>query len=1327
VERYKLTKDNVKINLRLQILVFKQNNQNVVPFLNRVYFYARTLFYILFQMRFKSFILFLIIWVANFSYSQKKISFEIHWENPVEITRDGKVIVIPVLKDQSLNNGVLQYFNTVPLSNDKFKMVLSEVQTAPALTEEINYLKSNNISVSDTLEGEYKVTKGGNDAFAVVSVLPFIRQGKTIRRISKLTFDLQVTVTNDYQKDFVSTSVLNDGSGIWYKISVREDGIYKIDKAFLESCGISTEGLSSSSIHIFGNGDGRLPENNNVSRTDDLAQNAIFMYDGGDGTFDDGDYLLFYGWGPDRLYANGLSSLDQDRHIYSDISCYFINIHSGTPSLLVSSIPQSSLTETHLIDSYSYYDKHELDQVSLVGGGQRWYGELFDTDLERTFNFSVPDIELSSPASFSVSIATNATNSAGTEQRYSVNGTSYHSSLLPSVSADYVRNVKSFDVPGPSSTLSFKVNITRNNPNVLVYLDRIALNARRKLKFYSSQFNFRDLQSVGAGNVGKFEISSFPANGFVWDVTDRHIPKLIEGSLSSGVYTFVQEIDSLREFAVSNGFSYFLPEKVGDVSYQNLHGLDNAELLIVSHRNFISQAERLADLHRSEGLTVNVVNLDQVYNEFSSGIQDPTAIKMIAKMFYDRSLLDPTNGIKNLLLFGDGTYDPKNRVANNNYFIPTFQLLNSENHIAAMVTDDYYGMLSDDDAISPSDLQDIGVGRLLISDLLTAKQQVDKIEHYMKNGSALFPNASTCTTDALTVGNTFGDWRLKYVQIADDEETGYFVVNDTEPQFEHVKANHPDMNCDKLYTDAYMQVTTAGGQRYPDVYDGITNRIERGALVVNYVGHGGEVGLAEERIVTVPQIQSWNNIDRLNVFVSATCEFTKYDDPARVSAGEWASLNPTGGAIALMTTTRSVFFGVNTITGKRFFETVFTLDSNNEPLSFGEIMRLTKNAAGSSDNKRSFTLIGDPALKLAMPRLKIMTDSINGLDPSIEMDTIRALSKVTIKGHVEDQSGMVLNGFNGILAPSVFDKPKVQNTLGQDSDSPVIPFEIQRNIVYKGQASINNGYFEFSFVVPKDINLSYGQGKISYYGDNDQTDASGSDIRFFIGGIDPNGVNDNQGPTIELFLNDESFVDGGLSDETPILLANVFDENGVNTVGNGIGHDVTALIDGESSNPYVLNDYYKSDVDSYQSGSIRYQLPTLSSGAHTLTLKVWDVNNNSSEKTIDFVVQEKTEISLEHVLNYPNPFTTHTEFYFEHNQACDQMEVQLQIMTVSGKLVKTINQYVHTEGFRSAGIPWDGKDDFGDQLAKGVYVYRLSVKTPDGEKAEKLEKLVLLK
>jgi len=1273
-------------------------------------------------------ITFSLIGFASFS-QDRIIELSVPWLQPETIEFEGVSIIVPSIKDQSLDNGKPIFYFTEKLKSSNAELVLKSIQTTSALSEEIAFISKMGFEVGDKLTGDYKVTQAGIENFAVFYIFPFIRENGIVRRISTMSFELKSKPSSiQVNKDFATSSVLKEGSGTWYKISVKQDGIFKIDKAFLEACGISTLGLNPNHINIYGNGEGKLPELNLIYRNDDLAKNAIYIEGDGDGSFDDTDYILFYGWGPHRWFANGTSIYSQERNIYSDVSVYFLNINASDAPLRISNVVSLNTPETDTVTSYSFMDSHEIDQVSLVKGGQRWYGELFDTELERTFPFVVPNIQSASPANFRTSIGTNARSSVGTQQIYSVNSVQIDASVLPAVSADWARSEKSLNYTNPTSNLAFKISIIRNTPNVLTYLDRIILNARRSLIFYNGQFNFSDLNSVGAGNISDFKLSSLPSNGFVWDLTDRHSPKRVIGSFNGSVFEFRLTTDTIRQFVASNNLNFYIPERIGSIGYQNLHELPQAELIIVTHKSFISQANRLAELHRSEGLTVNVATTEEIFNEFSSGMVDATAIRMFAKMFFDRGLIDPTNRIEHLLLFGDGTYDPKNRVSNNNYFVPTYQFLESENHISALVTDDYFGLMSDSDAIGATDLVDIGVGRLLVSDATTGRQQVDKIEHYMKNGSTLYASSSTASCGEVgTNTTTFGDWRLNYVQIADDEEGGYFINQDCEPQYKYVTLNHPEMNCDKLYTDAYTQVTSAGGQRYPDVFEAITNRVNRGALVINYVGHGGEVGLAEERVVTIPQIQSWTNINRMHIFVSSTCEFTKYDDPSRMSAGEWASLNPTGGAIALMTTTRSVYFGVNTITGRRFYETVFSRDVNNLPLSFGEIMRLTKNASGSSDNKRSFTLIGDPALKIALPRMRVVTDSINGLDPTIEMDTLRALSKVTIKGHLEDFDGNPLSTFNGVVSPSIFDKHKTQNTLGQDPNSPVISFEIQRNVVYKGKATVTNGAFEFSFVVPKDINLTYDFGKISYYADNGSFDAAGSDTSFYIGGIDPNGVNDVVGPEINLYLNDQAFVSGGITDETPILIAKLFDDNGINTVGNGIGHDLMAIVDDETANPIVLNDYYTADMDTYQSGTVQYTMPTLTPGKHTLTLKVWDVNNNSSQETIDFIVQEKQDVVLDHVLNYPNPFTTRTEFFFEHNQVCNELETQIQIFTVAGRLVKTINESVSTQGFRSAGIAWDGKDDFGDQLAKGVYVYRLKVKTTDGQTAEKLEKLVLLR
>lgn len=1257
----------------------------------------------------------------------------ISWESPVQYQYGEEYFQVPNIKGQSLDGYCPNYFLKKKVAGGYGAIEIGGIVTQPATEADKKYIEQFHIVVPETVKADFKVTKEFGVKYAVVNLMPYIKENGQIRRI--ISFELEKIQESLVSKPFVpqlfKNSVLAPGSGEWYKISITEDGFYRIDRDFLQAMGVNVENLNPQHINIFGNGDGLLPMLNSAPRTDDLAKNAIQVVGGADGSFDAGDYIVFYGWGPHRWYANGTTDFYQERHIYSDVSNYFININPSETPLRVENIFNSTNPVTHTVTTYSDYRVYEQDYINLVGGGSRWYGELFDEGpgLTRTFSFSVPNIDASTPASFEVSMASSANSSSQTAQRYYINGTQLYDGLLPS-GVDYGRSTVSFEMTNPTTVMPLQIEVVRNSPDVLTYLDKITLNMRRELVFFSSDMQFRDLNSIGTGNVAEYQIQNVPQTGFVWDVSDRHRPWLVSGTNTSGTYTFTADADTLRTFAVSNGVNFLEPTAVGPVASQNLHGLPQADYLIVTHPNFVTEAQRLANLHRADGLTVHVVRTDQIYNEFSSGMQDATAIRSFAKMFYDRRAYTPGPKLKYLCLFGDGTYDPKNRVPNNNNFVLTFQFdqdNNSENHIAMMPSDDYFGILDDDEAISSSDLVDVSVGRMLVSNTQMAKELVDKVEHYMKNGSGIYSAANTncCSDDKYS--STFGDWRTTYTLIADDEESNYFLKFDVEPQYEYVTDTLPEMNCKKIYLDAYPQITTAGGERYPEVNEAIDSRMERGSLVVNYVGHGGEVGLAEERIMTVPMIQDWRNIDVMPLMVSATCEFTKFDDPDRVSAGEWASLNPFGAAIALMTTTRSVYFSVNTSIGQAFIREVFQRGDDLRPRTFGEIIQRTKNEVGGN-NKRSFTLIGDPALRLALPNFSVVTDSINGQDPALLTDTIKALSQVTVKGHIEDYNDQLISGFNGVLYPTVYDKPRTQTTLSNDgAESPPFDFETQTNKVYSGKASVTNGAFEFTFIVPKDINYSIDFGKISYYAENGTTDAFGYDTSFLIGGLDPNGIVDNEGPTIDLYINDESFVSGGITDETPILIADVFDENGINTVGNGVGHDIVAILDGETGNPLVLNDFYTADLDSYQSGQIRYNFSALEPGRHTLSLKVWDVNNNSSERSIEFVVQEQENIVLDHVLNYPNPFTTNTEFFFEHNQVCSQLDVQIQILTVAGNLVKTINETVQTQGFRSEGIAWNGLDDFGDQLAKGVYIYRLKVRTPEGEIAEKLEKLVILR
>ncbi|MEN9993586.1 MAG: hypothetical protein RL762_243 [Bacteroidota bacterium] len=1264
---------------------------------------------------------FLLKTISSFAQVQTIV---LDWTGIERITIGEEVYDVQTVKGFGLDNG--QPFYALQQKHGSIHQdveILNTVYEKLPKAQQLIYERLG-LAFSEKAHIEAKIVSESGQPLFSCYILPMRSVNGSLERLVQV--DYRFKVKPSFQaKDYVSSSVLGSTTGKWYRIAVNKDGIYKIDKAFLEACGFNTTNLNPAHIHIYGNGEGVIAEANSSPITDDLAQNAIMVSGEADGTFDANDYLLFYGWGAHRWELSGGNQYNQVRHPYSDQSYYYIYVGSDVAPLRIADASVIDAPADTLVSSYDYRDVYENDLENLVKGGQRWYGEEFDVNLSQNFNFTIGNVT-SDPIRFQVTYASNS-RTPGNQITLKNGAEIIGQMVMPHSGQYFQRSTLLCADSTPSSTLNLTLTVNRLNPNVVTYLDRILINAQRNLILAGSQLNFRVSKWNATANIASYQLGSVNASTFVWDVSNRHAPVRMGLSVQGNQGTFKTEA-GYKEMVVASGASYFTPDKVGGVSYQNLHQLALADYIMVSHPDFLSEANRLAELHRANGLTVHVVQPQAIYNEFSSGMQDPGAIRRFVKMFYDRaSLNDPAAKPKYLLLFGDGTYDPKNREPNNNNFLVTYQMLSSENATDAMVVDDFFGMLDDSEGMSAADMMDVGVGRIIASSSLQAKQMVDKIEHYMKNGSNFYPVTSSCCMGTQT-DKTFGDWRNQYLIMTDNREGGYFINTDAEPQYEVSKHLNPEINYNKLYMDAFPKVITAGGERFPAMTNAIDANIQRGVLVANYIGHGGEVGLAEERIVGIDLVNSWSNIHALHLFVSATCEFTRFDDPERVSAGEWLYLNPAGGAIAMLTTTRSVYFGVNSNIGIKLIERVFNRYPNGEAFEFGELARRTKNAASvSSSNKRSFTLIGDPALRLALPRYRIVTDSINGLDPQQQLDTLRALSKVKVKGHIEDYNGTVLNSWNGILTPTVFDKRKVQNTLGQDVDSPIISYEQQTNRIYRGQSSITNGYFEFEFVVPKDIALQIDFGKISYYGHNGQTDAQGFDTLFYVGGIDPNGVSDDQGPTVQLYMNQEGFVNGSVTDENPVLLAKVTDENGINTVGNGIGHDIVAVLDGQSAQPIVLNDFYAANLDAYQSGEVRYQFQNLSPGPHTLSLKVWDVNNNSSTSQIDFVVQAKEAPVLQHVLNYPNPFTTRTEFMFEHNQSCSSLDVQIQIFTVSGRLVKTIAQEVPTSGFRIAGLFWDGRDDFGDELARGTYLYRLRVQTPDGAYAEQTEKLVILK
>lgn len=1180
-------------------------------------------------------------------------------------------------------------------------------------------------------EVEISVGKSRGENFLIASYQPLINDAGEVKIIDEISVQIKATpnpTESDRAATFASTSVLSSGS--WYKIGVSRSGVHKIDQAFLTDMGVNTSSLNPNHINIYGNHVPKLPNLNSAYHPDDLLKNAIHIQGDGDGSFDASDYILFYATGPEDVIYNS-NDISASVNKIDSLAYYFIHIDASDSPKRVGTIGNSASASTHTVTKGNEYYLYEKNETNLLKSGDGWIGDHFDIELTKNLTFIFDQLSTADSIQLETQYASNQT-SGSSSLAVVINGTTVDNITSNTISAGgYVAAAvmdNEVKFKATSSTLNTVLTYSRTSPASQAWLDYMLFNYKRNLTVSSSQFHIRSLATVGVGNVVQYQVGNASSSLAVWEVTDPVNPKAVTGTLAGSSYSFKHDADSLRQYLAFQHNQALTPQFIKSISNQNLHALTQADYIIVTHSSLAAQANRLADLHRAQGLTVHVVEIQKVYNEFSGGMSDPVAIRWFMKMFYDRAGGDPAQLPQALCLFGDGTYDPLNRLPDNNYLIPTYNSVEAGNidFIASYTADDFYGILDDDEAISATDLMDIGVGRIPVTTIEEATDVVNKIEHYMNYGSSLYSSASGVECDAGSgYSSTFGDWRTRLVLMADDEDNGTFV-EDCETLSDSVENKFPEMNVIKLYLDAYQQVVTSGGQRYPDVEEAINQNMNKGALVFNYVGHGGETGLSLERVVTIPQIQSWTNVNNMPVFISATCEFSRFDDPGRVSAGEITLLSPYGGAVAMLTTTRLVYITVNTVMVQNLYSILFS-EENGKPLMLGEILRRTKNASsGSGDNIRSFSLLGDPALRLGKPQPLIVTDSLNGVSVTMPTDTLKALSKITISGHVEDLGGSLLSSYNGIVYPTVYDKKKIRQTLGQDPKSTIESFDSQTNIIYKGKATVKNGRFTFSFVVPKDIDYVYGSGKISYYSNNSVIDNYGYDTSVVVGGVDPNGITDNIGPQIDLYMNDQNFANGGLTDENPKFIAEITDENGINTTGNGIGHDITLIIDGNTADPIILNNFYEADLDTYQSGKVSYPLSDLEEGEHTAVFKVWDVNNNSSEATLDFVVVKEDQIGITHLLNYPNPFTTNTSFFFEHNQVCNSLQAQLEIFTVSGKLVKTIQRTVTTSGFRSEGIAWDGRDDFGDKLARGVYVYRLTIETPDGQKAEKIEKLVLL-
>jgi len=1160
--------------------------------------------------------------------------------------------------------------------------------------------------------------------FAFVSIPAYTTDpaSKEIRQVSgfTLTIDEQILVTSMSEKAGRNTGVTNSvlANGTWYKIAVSSTGLYKIDYNFLNSMGIDPSSIHIANFRVFGNGGNMLSEDNAVPRKNDLAENAIWAYDAnGNGVFDKEDYVVFYAVGPLEWDKDSLNqSFTHQTNIYENNAYYFLTFDQGAGLRVQDqgSVPVGNET----ITDFNAYMLHEQELVNLGPFGREWLGEQFSNNpgqqLSQSFNFNLGPT--TSAVDFKIAVATQSS-SGGDVFNFSLNGQPAFGSLAFGISntgssaSIYLEQLQESKL---NVTGNAAININYQPTNSTGYLDFIEVNYRRALTLTDNQMTFRDWNSVGMGKIATYQIQSAAGGIQVWDVTNPQIPVKMKGTLSSSTYSFTQDAQELHEFVAMNNTNLSTPTYIEQVSNQNLHGPGQVDFIIVAYPGFLNAANSLADYHRqTDNMRVIVATTAQVYNEFSSGSQDISAIRDFAKMFYDRAGTDTSQMPKYLLLFGGASYDYKNRITNNTDFVPTYESPLSNDPINSLASDDFFAILDDNENIENPSLinaMDIGVGRFPVATDEEAISVVNKLENY-KSPSSL------------------GPWRLSSTLVADNEDDAGTHMADEELAGSTINSSTDLYNYTKVYEDALPFVSTPGGERCPQANQDIDGQVFKGTFLLNYTGHGNTEVWSSERILTQADYDNWNNINALPFVITATCDFGQFDNPAYVSAGQALAIRNNGGVIAALTTTQESYESGNVAIDTKYLNAQFT-PTNNGWNTFGEALRKGKNAVifspGGADisNLRKFVLFGDPALTPDFPAHSISIDSVKDAATLLPTSTVSALGSYVIYGSVTDGSGTLLNNFNGLLSVTIYDKPVTFDVITKATGRNA-QFQVQDNIVYRGKVSVTNGHYSYTFVAPKDINYEFGKGKISSYAQSDVTDAAGSDTTLAVGGFSDNPVLNNTPPIVKPYIGDSLFINGGITGRNTSLFVELFSKTGINVTGNGAGHDLTAVLDDNTQQPYVLNDYYETLPNTYQQGYVNFPITGLADGRHSITVRAWDVNDNLGEGTVDFQVVDGQVVEVQNLMNYPNPFRDLTHFVFEHNHPNEQLDAQINIYNISGILVRTLNQSFMPTGSRTNQLDWDGTDNSGAKLPSGVYVYRLNLSTQNGIQSSAYQKLVI--
>lgn len=1111
--------------------------------------------------------------------------------------------------------------------------------------------------------------------------------------------------------NFALESVLSKGR--WVKIRVDKTGIYQIDYATLAKWGFN----DVAKVRIYGNGGSMLPKSNSTFRYDDLAQNAVY---------DNGRALLFYAKGNvDWNYNSSQSMFIHKLNDYDSGSYYFLTEGDDTRKVFQDVPSEDTFNAT--TSNYVAYDYHEINSVNLVKSGKEWLGEQLSASsgqLQKSLTFPTSDIDKNRTGGLKLKFDLVARSGENSNFQIFVNNNANPDLSIQCYKILVTDNVNNYADAriGYLTTSSYSdvTNVvikyipTKNTTSTASgWINSVTINTLDNLIFHQNQLLFRNPQVVDFGNTTQFKIAGVGTKDIaVLDVSNPISPLRIASVTSLDTLRFNVKTEDLKEFiAFDLGATFATPEFVQEVGNQNLHSQTPVDYVIVSPTEFLSEAKNLAQIHSQYNeIDPLVVTTEQIYNEFSSGKQDPLAIRDFMRMLYARAGNDSVLMPKYLLLYGDGSYDNLGVVAANKSKIVTCQSDNSLHQTNSYVTDDVFGFLDDNEGLDDvSDKLDIGIGRFAINDLNQAKVANSKVLAYLTKQDK-------------------SDWQTKVTFLAQDGDNNLHQ-GDAEDLSVNIRSDNPEFILNKIYADAYPKVTTSQFGNFPEADRAIQDAlVTNGTLIFNYTGHGA-VTLIAYNFLNAGKVDNLNNIRRLPLFVTATCDVGRFDNPEESSLGEHIFLNPIGGGIGLLSTTRVVYSYFNKNINLNFYKNIFRKDVNNEPLRLGEVIRRTKNATISSVNKLNFALLCDPGLRLNYPRNIAKVSSVENLRLSSEKDTLHGLTLGMISGEIQDKNKALLSTYNGTATITLYDKISKLKTFGNSGQIP-FEFAMYENVLYKGKVAVSNGKFSTKFIVPQDIKYEYGKGKITVYStSSDSITSFGVNENVVIGDLDKDAGYNTEGPQLDLFMNSYSFKDGGETGATPLFIGVIADENSINTTGSGIGHDLMLEIDGNSMMSYSLNSFFEFDANSYTKGTVKFQLPTLTEGKHTVSLRAWDSNNNSSRKLLNFNVKLNGKLSVDNISLYPNPVneTKTLKIYFTHDEPNTTLNVKMEVYGLDGVVVNKKEFLRIDYNGDTPLIEWVPETLSGMPLCEGIYICKLWITTSSGQVANFSKRFVIVR